>query len=309
MSSVRTLLPIDLPALLACSGLSTSNAAYPRERLGGDGQPALEVLRDQLSAFTRRRNAWVRMRRQRLEGLVGARRRRSNAAWEIDYLLDATDGRTATSGLLEHAIGQVGRRGAQKLFLRLEAGSDLLQAARESGFMPFREETLYVREAADIDHAPATVRPLLPVDAYPLFRLYCAAVPETARRSEAATFDEWQAMQERKDDHSLVLERAGGITARVQASALPHGTLVDLLLDPSAAEQLPGLVAAVLAAAGPSERPVFSLLPQTAGGLAKAFEAEGFAPYTRYVSLMRRTTKPLALPREVPVVAENAVGV
>jgi len=315
MNTVRTLLPTDLPALLTHPGLGYENAAYPRERLGaGESHATLSVVRDQLLAFARQRSAWVSMRRQRLQGLVGARQRGGNEAWEIDYLLDATPENRVTVDLLEYAVAQAGKDGAQKVFLRLPSSSDLLQPALDSGFIAYQEETLYVREGAPSskNEPPVGLRPSVTADSYPLFRLYCEATPEATRRFEAATFDEWHAAQERrwqKNGLQLVQEHDSRLCALVRACRLPQGLMLDLLLDSGATGDIAGMISAAVAAAGSGDEAVLVLLPQAAESVARALEGAGFSAGNDYISLVKRTTKPLALPRKVPVVAENAVGV
>jgi hypothetical protein len=315
MTTVRTLLPTDLPALLTHHGLGYENAAYPRERLGaGESQATLSVVRDQLRAFARQRNAWVSMKRQRMQGLVGARQRGGSAAWEIDYLLDATPENRVTPDLLGYVAAQAGKEGAQKVFLRLPSDSDLLQPVLESGFVLYQEETLYVREGGSPSGSEpvSELRPSVASDGYPLFRLYCAATPEATRRFEAATFDEWHAAQERrwqKNGLQLVQERDGSIGVLVRACRLPQGLMVDLLLDSQVNADVAGLVSAAVAAAGAEDEPVLVLLPRADASLGQALEGAGFSAGNEYVSLIKRTTKPLALPRKVPVVAKNAVGV
>jgi hypothetical protein len=315
MTTVRTLLPTDLPALLAHSGLGYENAAHPRERLGaGEIQATLSFVRDQLRAFARQRSAWVSMKRQRLQGMVGARQRGGSAAWEIDYLLDATPDNRVTADLLSYAVAQAGKERAQKVFLRLPSESDLLQPVLESGFAVYQEETLYVQEAAPASRSEPVsgLRTSVASDGYPLFRLYCAATPETTRRFEAATFDEWHAAQERrwqKHGLQLVQESDGGIGILVRACRLPQGLMLDLLIDSKAKADVPGLVSAAVAAIGVEEGPILVLLPRAAVSVGQALEGAGFSATNEYVSLIKRTTKPLALPRKVAVVAKNAVGV
>jgi len=312
VNEARSLLPTDILALVVHAGLSYENAAWPRERLGaGEGQAALSVVRDQLLAFARRRSAWVKVRRQRLQGLVGARQRGGSEAWEIDYLIDATKDRSAALDLLECAVAEAGKDGAHKLFLRLAAGSDLLPAAREAGFVAYREETLFAKPGR-VEAEPVALRPATASDRYPLFRLYCGATPDAVRRSEAATFVEWHAAQERRwlrNGQQHVLERDGVIHASVRAARLPQGTMLDILADGDAAREAAGIVAGAMAALDEPEGPVFVLLPQTAEALARGLEDAGFEPRADFVSLMRRTARPLAMPKKVAVVAENAVGV
>ena len=216
--------------MVAHTSRGSENVAYPRERIGAaEGHATLSVLRDQLSAFTGQRGAWVSIRRQQLRGLVGARQRGGNAAWEIDYFLDATPDREVAADLLDRAVAQVGRRGAQKLFLRLPADSDLLQPALQTGFIAYQKEVLLVRESAPTS-SPTQVdglRSLAPSDSYPLFRLYCSATPEPVRRFEAASFDEWHAAREarwQRNGSCLVLERDGTICASVRTGPPAPGS-------------------------------------------------------------------------------------
>jgi hypothetical protein len=253
------------------------------------------------------------MRRQRLQGLVGARQRGGNDAWEIDYLLDATAGRSIAADLLEYAVSQAGKDGALKVFLRLPAQSDLLQPAIETGFIAYQEETLYQsRTPIAPNAAPAGLRSVAASDSYPLFRLYCVATPEPTRRAEAATFEEWHAAQERhwhRNGFDLVIETDSHLCARVRAGRLPQGLMLDLMLDADTAKDVTSLVDAAVSAAGAADEPVFVLLPRAAEAIARSLLDAGFTARTSYISLVKRTTKPLTLPRKVPVVAGNAIGV
>jgi len=312
-NGVRSFLPTDLPALVAHSGLGNENEAWPRERLGaGEAQATLSVVSHQLLTFARRRSAWVSVRRQRLQGLIGARQRGGNEAWEIDYLLDATRDRHVAVDLLECAIAEAGKEGAHKLFLRLACDSDLLQSARAAGFAAYQEETLYRRDGIASPPAAQMLRPSVASDSYPLFRLYCELTPEVTRRLEAATFGEWHAAQERrwlKNGLQLVQERDGQIGAQVRAGRLSQGLMLDFVLDATATSAVDGIVSAAAAAAESTAEPVFVLVPKAAESLARRLEEAGFTSQSEFVSLMRRTAKPLTMPKKVAVVAKNAVGV
>ena len=85
--------------------------------------------------------------------------------------------------------------------------------------------------------------------------------------------------------------------------------MVDLLFELEAAGDATRLISAAISSMGIADYPVLTLLPETAGGAIQLLQAAGFTPRKEFVSVVRRTTKPLALPREVPVVARNAVRV
>src|SRR3989304_233436 len=181
----RPVLPTDLLALVTYQGRSYRNEAWPRERVGAaESQGPLGLVLAKFLAFARGRSAWISVRRQRLRGLVGARRRGGRQAWEVDYLIDATPAQDAAAGLLEAAAAGVGRAGAEKLFLRLAADSELLPVVLDAGFIAYQEETLYARAARpEAEPALTALRPVQPADSYLLFRLYNATTPESTRRA------------------------------------------------------------------------------------------------------------------------------
>jgi hypothetical protein len=315
VADARALLPIDLLALVAHrSASSYENQAWPRERLGArEAQPTLSMLRDQLLALGRQRSAWVSVKRQRLQALVGARHRGGRQAWEIDYLIDCCGEEPVLAGLLTQAVQAAGEAGAEKLFLRLAAGSDLLQPAREAGFIPYQEETLYTLDSGLAVEA-IECRAATPADSYPLFRLYTASTPEPVRRHEAVTYAEWQAGMERRwvrGGVEMVLEHDGALVALVRASRLAQGVLFDLTLSGDQAAAATGLMAAAMQPlhAGAANGPLLALVPSYGEGVARRLEDAGFQVAGEYVSLVHRTTRPLLLPRAVPAVAKNAVGV
>jgi hypothetical protein len=213
-----------------------------------------------------------------------------------------------TDELLDFATIEAGKEGAHKLFLRLSLDSSLQDDLREAGFAAYQEEALYAKNGG-VTAVPADVRPAAASDSYPLFRLYCQSTPEQVRRIEAATFAEWHAAQERrwlKNGVQLVQEQNGRLVTHVKAARLAHGLVLEAI---SAGGDVPGVISAAQQATESSEEPVFVLVPLPSEGLARRLEEEGFSVHSRYVSLVRRTARPLTLPKKVPVVAENAIGV
>jgi hypothetical protein len=311
-SNVRNLQPTDLLALVAHANSRFDNQAWTRERLGTlEAQPSLRVLRDQLRAFGRGRGAWVCLEKQRLLGLVSARRRGGSMAWEIDYLINETPGDSVPLSLLTLAVQGTGQEGAEKLFLRLEASSGLLTPVREAGFVPYQEEALLVRTGVP-DAAPVGLRPATPSDNYPLFRLYNATTSEATRRYEAATYGEWHASQERRwlrNGSLFVFERDGVIHGSVRAARLSQGVMLDLTLDPQATPEAAGIVATATREVDSATETVLVLVPQVAEAVARRLEESGFSDRGEFTSLMHRTTRTLTVPKAIPAVAKNAIGV
>ena len=312
MSEARRLLPTDLLALVTYNGRRYPNAAWPRERLGAADRSSLPLggALEQLLPIARGGRAWISARRQRLRGLIGARPLGAKQAWEIDYLVDATRTYDALPGLLDCAIADIGRAGAEKLFLRLAASHGLLRPAANAGFIPFREDVLYARVGLPAGSRRIDLRPMDPGDSYPAYRLYTAATPEATRRCEAATFSEWHAAQEKRwlrSGRQFVSESRDGVAAVVRVARLPQGVVIDLLVGDRLRDSTQALVRGAVEAAGGESLPIFVLAPRLSG-LAASLEDAGFDAQGEYVSLFRRTTRPLSLPKLTPAIAKTAIG-
>ncbi|HEY7270334.1 MAG TPA: hypothetical protein VH951_10945 [Dehalococcoidia bacterium] len=311
MASARPLLPTDLLALVSYNGKVYPNEARTRERLG-ESEPdgnMFETAIEQWLSFAVRRNAWISSRRQRLLGLVSARRRGGRQAWEIDCLIDTTPSRDAVAGLLECAIRAGGKAGAEKLFLRLNANSALLQIAMSAGFSAYCSKRLYVGSALALPvDLSLDLRPFSQADQYPAFRLYNCALPERSRRAEAATFGEWQAAQERQwlknGGVELVLDGEGGLLAHVRAAKVDQGTLIDARVAGEAVDAAPAMMHAAFRATG-SVGPVLTLIHEADVDLASRLEALGFEAREEFFSLMCRTTRVAKMPKLVPASIPN----
>jgi hypothetical protein len=198
------------------------------------------------------------------------------------------------------------------VFLRLASDSALFEVVREAGFLPVQEEVLYTKTTPLNTEGDLELRPALPSDSYLLYRLYNVALPETTRRLEAATFAEWHAAQERrwlKNSAELVSEKDGEIKALARAARLPQGVVLDLLVDDGALADTASLVAAAAKAVDGEDAPIFTLVPAGSESLARRLEDAGFAPSQEFVSLMRRTTRPLRLPKKLVPAMAKTVGV
>jgi hypothetical protein len=309
--SARAVLPIDLLALVSYNGKVYPNEARPRELVGAsDLAPnAIETAFEQWFSFATRRNAWISASRQRLLGLVSARRRGGRQAWEIDCLIDTTAKSDAVPGLIDCALRAGGKAGAEKLFLRMSSISPLLPVVINAGFTAYCSERLYAGSALALRAAPLPVRPFSQADLYPAFRLYNSVMPERCRRAEATTFGEWQAGQEKhwlKGGAQLALDGEGVLAGHIRASRLPHGTLVDLVADEGAVAETEGLLAAAVEATGHGAPRIMVLVPESAVGIALRLEDLGFEAREEFIGLMARTTRVARLPKLMPAAIPNA---
>jgi hypothetical protein len=175
-----------------------------------------------------------------------------------------------------------------------------LVAAQRAGFTRAMYEQLWSGTLEAPHETPSTgltVRKVEEQDAFALFQLYNRALPIDCRQALAVTFEEWQAVQERRwlgrGAHELVAFEDDH--ARAALSTSGNGQL-SLLAEPSADTAAGALLAA---AAGHLEGArTLALLPQTAATPHALLRASGLAPGEEYVLLAQRTASPLreALP-------------
>jgi hypothetical protein len=312
MTKVRTVRPTDLVALVAYDGRVYPNESVTRDRAGTEASPhPLETALEQWFSFATGRHTWISVRGATLRGLVSARRRGTKAAWEIDCLIDAADDDSGVLiSLLERVIADAGRSGAEKVFVRVPAGSGVVERVSAAGFVGYLTEHMLARAggrpAANGDgtqSAPregAALRRRVRPDAEPLFRLYNRWAPEPVRRIEAVTFREWQAAQERlspsRGTRQRVIERRGRIAGWLRTAVDGDTGRFDLMADPEEPALLDTLIDAALETLGDSPA-VLTLVPGFAAGLRERLERRGFSARDEFVVLARRTARLVKEPK------------
>jgi len=267
---------------------------------------------EQWFSFASTRHTWVSVQGQTVRGVVSARKRATRLAWEIDTLIAADEDVTGVGiGLFDQVVAGAARAGAQKLYLRVEAGSDLLAAAHRAGFVSYARETLlqlYDAHPTDAPPPEIAIRPRTKGDAYALFQLYNKSAPAEVRRIEAATFQEWlAALEERARGRGrldLIGEHESRAVAWVRAGREADLGRIDLLVHPECWPQTDALLAAALSGLR-RDHPVFCLVRDYAAPVQLHLESNGFVRAGEFVSLAKRLVQPARIlaPRRVPVPA------
>ena len=307
MTIARTVRPTDLVALVAYDGRVYPNEAVTRDRAGSGGsRHPLERALEQWFSFATGRHTWISVKGARLRGLVSARTRGAKTAWELDYVIDAADDEPQVlMGLLERVVDDAGRAGAEKIFLRVAAESDVARTATSAGFAAYLTEYLLAadgpREVPARDEAHR-LRRWSRADAYATFRLYNIWTPEPVRRVEAATFREWQAARERiapKGTQQRVIEQKGRVTGWLRAAATGETGRFEIMAEPARGEILDVLIDAALERLSEQSR-LFTLVPEFAPSLRERLLARGFEEREEFVVLARRTVRPVPVPELAP---------
>jgi len=311
-SIARPLRPTDLLALvsfwarsrppLAPNGARYRNEARTWERLGIEERgfhlpwPVGATL-EQWLPLAGRRHTSVAVRGLNVRGLASARRRGARRAWEVDYLVAPSADESVCLSLLEQLARGLGGAGVEKVFLRLDAASDLLAAVRQAGFFPYLRERLLRIDGAPPGLGPSSL-PLrqrrISADILPLFHLYNASVPAAVRRHEGVTLREWLAAQEKGPCQHLVLsdDPTGRVTAWLRVAKGARGSRFNVLSERGEAVPLDCLLAAALSYLA-DRRPIFCLVPEYQRTLARNLIEMGFRPVAEYVVLVNRLVRPV----------------
>jgi hypothetical protein len=219
----------------------------------------------------------------------------------------AEDDDSVCLGLLEQSLKEAGRLGVEKVFLRLSVDSQVLPMARRLGFVEYQREMLF---SASSPTTPThnheglpPFRKVMSSDAFALFELYLASIPEAARRAEAATFSEWKASQERSwlvgRVSQQVAHREGQVVAWLRSAGNGECVHFDLLVRPSEPHPEALLDVALEHFAG---KRVLTLVPKSGGHLSHALLKRGFESGPEYSALVRRTAVTASAPQLAPAI-------
>lgn len=309
---IRALRPTDLPAFLTFRRRAPDNDALvgPAFRAGRLG---INELIGRSLALQPGRETWVQIEHGQIFGVVSVHARFGTDVWDVDRLMIAqsVDAERACARLLDHICEAAVEEGVQKIFLRLDAASSWMQAARQAGFVHYTSEQVYVLPQLQPVTRPTVpgLRPRRPADHQALFQLYSASVPIQVRQIEALTLQEWRwtdnwglvstalrrGLTRRRRD--LVVQNGDGIEAWLQIEL--HNRTLRLLTDPREAVDATLLLTRGLAELPPG-RPVVFPVREHQGAVAGPLEELGFHPGESQALLARTLTVRIPERRLVP---------
>lgn len=295
MSSARHPLPTDIVALVSFDGRVYPNEANPFDRLGiSQKARPLEHALEQWFSFATGKHTWVSVHGATIRGLISARPRAKRSAWEVEVLIDASEDESVALSLFSRMTAGVLKQKAERVFLRLDADSDIRDPARSAGFFNYCGEVLY-RRAADQwkpSGGDVALRSRAKADTFGIYQLYNRVAPATVRAIEGLSLREWQAAQEKWGGrtHDMVMEEEGVITGWIRAMSGNPGR-IHVLAERGPYDALLGSGLDVL-----QDQDVFCLVSDYNVELASALERFGFEPVAQYQSMAKRLTKPVEQP-------------
>jgi len=131
----------------------------------------------------------------RYRGVLVARELAGGAGWEVVSLrISRVTDAEVVAGLLVSAAHEASLRGAHTLYLRYAEASPHEDGILHGGFVGYTREHLFATPAMTGAAAGGPFRKAVARDRAAIFRLYCRVVPESVRRAEAVTQQQWRAV-------------------------------------------------------------------------------------------------------------------
>lgn len=206
---VRSARLTDLAAVGELSRLSHSPDDGRDARVRSLGLPVsgsqisvFSLFRLPLGAFQPHDQLYVYEDRGRLSGLARVERDTLRDEWTI-VELDAVDNGEAGDirfRLVQHLLRDAGKRGAARFHVACADVGGNVELFMQAGFARFGEETILYRAAgkplprlpSPEEVASLGIRPVVPLDALRLDRLYRASTPVPISRLEAYRIHDWE---------------------------------------------------------------------------------------------------------------------
>ena len=290
--------PADLVALVSFDGEVYENQAVTREALGKRPATPHAIAATVQQWLGRGRHIWIDVRGRQIQGIATARALSSRRAWEIDTLVDAGAGHEGVvTALLAQASEAAAAARVSQLLLRVRADAPALPEALRAGFVRAVQEELWMAERPVTAHtdeaARVVVRKAEKSDLFALFQLYNRVLPIGSRQALAMTFEEWQAVQERRwlgrAGREFVACEDGDVRGALRVAP---GAQFTLLVAPGFEAGAAALHAAASAYLEGAER-VLALQPMCAGTPASLLRARDYRLGGEYMLLARRLMRPV----------------
>jgi len=202
---VRTARFTDLAALGELSRLCQDDEAATRSLgLPVSGPPigVFSLFRLPLGAFRPHDVMFVYEEEGRLAGLIRFERDSFRDEWtivELDGIGSSTAG-DIRFRLVQQLVRESSKRGAVRLHVACADQDGNVELFMQAGFMRFGEETVQYRVPEkplpepwkDAKARDCRIRPVVPLDAVALLRLYGSATPQPIQRLEALRLADWE---------------------------------------------------------------------------------------------------------------------
>ena len=310
---IRTLSAFDLVRLVFSGMGKLPNQAKPHRKLASTRVCMLDVISPKpLLGLAPRRHTCVQTRGFKVKGLALAQDMGSPAMWEVSSLALSPEMAHSVMDLLNGLILNAGRRGVERLFLRIADDSSCRDGVRAAGFSFYLRESLYRRDMrsslAKAGNGPTIeVQRVTESTEFSVFQLYNSMYPFHIREVEGQTLEHWRQTRARNwrgrgAGQFLIVEKGvavGWIGTRVQGKA----GYFSMMLRPGAPVS-PDDVVSLLEKRMSGLETVFCLATEFESALMHTLEDRGYTLVQEFSRGVRNVTARVKRPSLVPIGAE-----
>ncbi|MDY6893477.1 MAG: hypothetical protein SVO26_07180 [Chloroflexota bacterium] len=295
----------DVAALPLFLRRSPNNIAKVRDKFSSSGSEKTSVLNLLSSCLAPRdqRHSYVCVHHGLIRGLACLRSSQRSTSWEIEHLLIATDHEECCLNLLERVGIASTATKAERLFLRLQKDSPVIQTAKEAGFNPYLTEFLYCLHKEQLTESfvtPLKLRASSNLDGHSLFRLYSSVVPIDVRKVEGMTFQEWHLGMDYSIASGYILEDAGEIKAWLRVRHAGGASQFDILAESEV--NMAQLVESGLSMLS-TKNVIYCLVPEFRPDLRHVLEERGFYLVDEFSCLSKQFAVRIHEPKLMPLQA------
>ena len=310
---IRSFSPFDL-IRLAFSGMGQfPNLAKPHRKLA----PARLCMREVLSprpllGVAPRRYTCVQTRGLKIKGIALAQDLGSSTVWEINSLASASESRNSITDLLNGLTLSAGRKGVDRLFLRIVGASPCRDGVSAAGFSFYLREYLYRRDLpgtlpVESGIPGVTLQPVTRGNEFSVYQIYNAVFPFHVRDAEGQTLEHWKQTrnrnwQGRNAGQFLVLHHGQVIG---WAGIREQGRLgyFNIMLKPGAPVSFDDVLPLAESRLSHLDT-AMCLSTEFSTSLMVALESRGYTLVEEYSRAVRKVTARIKRPSLVPIGAE-----
>ena len=306
---IRSLSSTDLLKLSFSELRKLPNHAKPRNRVGSANLSIRELLPIQYwLSVSGQRHTWVDAQRLQITGLVSARSRRGASAWEIDQLAFLPGSFQEEMNVLHGLALGAGRKGVDRLFLRLSADCSYTSDLRSIGFDFYGQERLYAYENPDrgrgnrVSLSSLGLEAESPADEFGVFQLFNAAYPPHVREAEGQTLNDWSDVHHSwagPSSRGYVHRQNGTLAGWLRTSGGKGRGYLQVVSKPEFAIEEHLVEAGLALLKGASS--VYCQASDYQAPLGNVLEDKGFKPVEEYTAAVRHITARIRRPSLVPI--------
>lgn len=310
---IRSFNPFDI-VRLAFSGMGQlPNLAKPHRKLGPSRLSVTEALSPRsLLGLAPRRYACVQTRGLKIRGLALAQDLGSSTVWEIDSLAAAPESRNSITDLLNGLTLNAGRKGVDRLFLRIVKSSPCRDGVSAAGFSFYLQEFLYRRDMqgpipTGMEVPGVALQPVNRSNEFSVYQIYNAVFPFHVRQAEGQILEYWRQTRGRNwqgaNAGQFLIHHHGQAVGWFGVREQGRLGYFNIMIRPGSPVSFDDVLPVVESRLSHLDS-LLCLATEFSNSLIVALEARGYTLVEEYARGMRRVTARIKRPSLVPIGAE-----